>query len=400
MRKDLDNILVEKGADAMFLYSGSFKAVDMYYLTRFLAPDPFVLLKRVDGEPIIVISPMEYSRAQKQSTVKDVRSYNDYNMFEIVKSASEPNLGFLKFIAAIAKKELGKASRIYIPPDFPAIFAEALRREGLTVVSLFDVIEKARETKEPEEIDEIKAVQSIVEKATTQVIELVANTEVDAHKTLIIREDGKRRPLTVRKIKSFLGHKFLDHNCVIEEEIIVACGPKGADPHYFGNPEDVIKANQPLILDIYPRNLQRRYCTDMTRTVVKGKASKETRRMFDAVLEAKNTSIDSIKSGATGSEVNSVCCDILEKAGYATIRGGKRVAKGLTHSLGHGVGLQVHEGPRLSEFYTFPLENHNVVTVEPGLYDPEIGGVRIEDIVEITKTGCNNLTKMKIELEV
>jgi Xaa-Pro aminopeptidase len=400
LRKDLDSILAEKGADAMFLYSGSFKAVDMYYLTGFLAPDPFVFLKRVDDEPILVINSMEYSRAQKQSRVKDVRSYNDYNMFEIMKSAPDPKLGFSKFIATIAEKELGKASRIYIPPDFPAIYAEALRRAGLTVVPLFDVIEKARETKEPEEIDDIKAVQSIVEDATAEVIELVANADVDPQKTLVVREDGMKRPLTVHKIKSFLGHKFLDHNCVIEEEIIVACGPKGADPHYFGNPEDVIKANQPLILDIYPRNLHRRYCTDMTRTVVKGKASKDVKRMFEAVLEAKNTSIDSIRAGATGSEVNDLCCDILEKAGYPTTRRGKKVTKGFTHSLGHGVGLQVHEGPRLSEFYPFPLEPHNVVTVEPGLYDPEIGGVRLEDLVEVTKTGCINLTRMTIELEL
>ncbi len=396
----MDSILAEKGVDAMFLYSGSFKAVDMYYLTGFLAPDPFVLLKRVDDEPTLVINSMEYPRAQKQSRVKDVRSYNDYNMFEIMKSASDPKLGFAKFIATIAEKELGKTSRIYIPPDFPAIYAEALTRAGLTAVPLFDVIEKARETKEPEEIDDIKAVQSIVEDATAEVIELVANADVDPQKTLVVREDGIKRPLTVHKIKSLLGHKFLDHNCVIEEEIIVACGPKGADPHYFGNPEDVIKANQPLILDIYPRNLYKRYCTDMTRTVVKGKASKEVRRMFEAVLDAKNTSIDSIKAGATGSEVNDICCDTLEKAGYATTRRGKKTMRGFTHSLGHGVGLQVHEGPRLSEFYPFPLEHHNVVTVEPGLYDPEIGGVRIEDLVEITKTGCNNLTGMTIELEL
>jgi len=400
LRKDLDNILADKGAEALFLFSESFKEVDMYYLTKFLAPDPFVLFKKVDEEPVIVISSMEHPRAQKESIVKDVRSYDDYNIFEIMKSAPEPKLGFLKFIASIVKKEVGMDKKIYVPPKLPTVITDVFRREGLMIDPLFDVIEKARETKEAEEIDEIKTVQAIVETATAEVIDLVANAEVDNRKRLVIRENGKRILLTVRKVKSFLRHKFLDYDCIFEEEMIVACGPKSADPHYFGNPEDILRANQPVIFDIYPRSLQKRYCTDMTRTIVKGSASKEVKRMFEAVLEAKNTSVDYLKAGETGREVYSKCCDVLERAGYATTRGGKRITKGFTHSLGHGVGLQVHEGPRLSELYDFALEEHNVVTVEPGLYDPNAGGVRIEDIVEITKTGCNNLTRMKVELEV
>jgi len=91
---------------------------------------------------------------------------------------------------------------------------------------------------------------------------------------------------------------------------------------------------------------------------------------------------------------------MLEKAGYQTMRGGKKISKGYFHGLGHGIGLEIHEEPRLSEFYKYPLEEHNVVTVEPGLYDPKIGGMRIEDAIEVTKKGCINLTKMDIFLEV
>jgi Xaa-Pro aminopeptidase len=138
----------------------------------------------------------------------------------------------------------------------------------------------------------------------------------------------------------------------------------------------------------------------MTRTVVKGKASKAIKKMFETVLDAKNAAMDAIHAGVLGSEMQFLCYNILEKAGYDTIRGGKQISKGYTHGLGHGVGLEIHEGPRMSEFYPFPLEEHNVVTVEPGLYDPEIGGVRIEDIVEVTKKGCNNFTKMEICLEI
>jgi len=396
LRGSLDGILAEKGAEALLLYSESFKDANMYYLTKFLAPDPFIFLKKVDTDPVIVVNQMEYPRAQKQSIVKDVRSYFDYKYLEIVKTAKEPHLGTMKFIANVAKKELGADTKICVPHNFPAMAADVLREMGLTIKPMFDVVEKARETKDANEIDEVKAVQAVAEEVAAEAIDLIANADVDSNGTLIV----EKKPLTVGKVKSFFGHKFLDHGCVIEEDIIVACGSKGADPHYSGDPQDKLKANQPIILDIYPRNIQKRYWTDMTRTIVKGKASDKVKKMFNAVLEARNVSIDAIQAGAIGSDVYDVCCDVLEKAGYETTRGGKQITRGLTHSLGHGVGLDLHEGPSMSELYKFPLKEHNLVTVEPGLYDPDVGGLRIEDIVEVTKAGCNNLTKIEIRLEV
>ena len=396
MRGDLDAILAEKRVEALLLYSESFKNANMYYLTKFLAPDPFIFLKKADADPMVVTSIMEYPRAQKESIIKDVRCYTDYNYMQVMKAAEEPQLGAMKFIATVAKKELNKKTKICVPQNFPTMATDVLREEGLTIQPMFDVVEKAREIKDPDEIDEIKAVQEVAEKVTAEVIDLIANAEVDTKGTLIV----KKEPLTVNRIKSFFGHHFIDHGCAMEEELIVACGPKGADPHYHGDPQDKLKANQPIIFDIYPRSLRRRYWTDMTRTIVKGKAPDKVKKMFDAVLEAKNASVDALRAGVLGTEIYDLCCDVLEKAGYKTIRGGKQIMKGLIHSLGHGVGLDIHEGPGMNELYKFPLKEHNILTVEPGLYDPSIGGVRIEDIVEVKKGGCNNLTKMEIRLEV
>ena len=396
MRGDLDNILAEKDAEALLLYSDSYKDANMYYLTEFLAPDPFIFLKRTDEEPIIVVSQMEYPRAQKQSIVKDVRSYLDYNYFEAVKSSKEPQLGALKFIANIAKQELGRETRICVPSDFPLLLADVLRIEELTLEPMFGVVEKARETKDTHEVEEIRAIQAVNEKVTCEVIELIANSDVGRNKTLHF----KGEPLTVGRIKSFFGHKLLENGCLPEEDIIVACGTKSSDPHYVGEPEDKLKADQPIILDIYPRSIQKRYWTDMTRTVVKGKASSKLKKMFDTVQEAKDASLDAIQTGAVGNQVYDVCCYVLEKVGYETTRGGKKVTRGMTHGLGHGVGLQIHESPRISELSTGPIGEHVVVTVEPGLYDPEVGGVRLEDIIEVTKSGYRNLTRMKTMLEI
>ena len=399
MRKDIDRILTEKGAEAIFLYSESEKEANMYYLTKFLAPDPFIYIKRVGEKPILIVNPMEYSRAKKESIVKDVRSYVDYNLHEIMKSAPDPKIGNLNFLANVAKKELGKGAKICVPPNFPVIIADALRKEGLTITPMFDLIEKARETKEPDEIQAIKEVQTIVDKTTKKVIDLIADADVDDKGRLVTRVNGRKEVLKVGKLKAILGHEFLDGGCEAGDPI-VACGPKGADPHYSGSPEDELMANQPIILDIYPKSIRSRYYTDMTRTIVKGKAPKEIKKMFEVVLEAKNAAIDAIKAGVLGSEPYNICCDVLEKAGYATTRGGKQITKGFNHGLGHGVGLQVHEGPSLNEFYKFALEEHNVVTVEPGLYDPKVGGVRIEDTVEVTKRGCSNFVKAEILLEI
>jgi len=396
LRGDLDGILSEKGAEALLLYSDSFRDANMYYLTKFLAPDPFIFLKRVDADPVIVVNQMEYPRAQKQSIVKAVKSYSDYNYLEAVKTAKDPQLGAMKFIAKVAEKELGTGTRICVPPNFPVIAADVLREEGLTINPMFGVVEKARETKERQEVETIKAIQVVNEEVTTEAIELIANSDVGSNKTLHF----KGEVLTVGRIKSFFGRKLLENGCLPEEDIIVACGTKSSDPHYSGEPEDKLKANQPIILDIYPRSIQKRYWTDMTRTIVKGRASHKLKKMFDTVFEARNASLDAIQAGALGSHVYDVCCDVLEKAGYDTTRGGKKITKGMPHSLGHGVGLQIHESPRMSEVYTSPLKEHNVVTVEPGLYDPQIGGVRLEDIIEVTKSGYSNLTKMETQLEI
>jgi Xaa-Pro aminopeptidase len=348
----------------------------------------------------MVVNQMEYPRALKESIIRDVRSYADYNYLEIVKSASDPKLGVPKFIATVVKKELDSRSTVYVPPNFPIMLADILRSEDLSIVPMQGILEKARETKEAEEVNEIKNVQTVVENVTTEIIDVIANSDVNSSGTLMGRVEGKKQPLTVGTIKSLFGHRFLDAGCVMDEEIIIACGPRGADPHYFGNPRDELKANQPIVMDIFPRNLRGRYLTDMTRTIVKGKASKEVRKMFETVLAAKNQSIEALKAGVLGCEAYSLCCNVLESAGFATTQGGNQIWSGFLHSLGHGVGLQIHEGPALSELATLPLEEHNIVTVEPGLYDPTIGGVRIEDIVEITETGCNNFTTMEITLEI
>ncbi len=400
MRRDIDRILEEKGLSGILCYSGSSKNANMYYLSGLLASDPFIFIKKVAADPILVVNQLELARAEKESRVKDVRSYSDYDFTKILWSATEIKKGFMKFVASVARKEFAVNAPIGVSSDFSVMLADHLRKDGLKIKPTFDAVEKARETKELGEVEAIKRVQKAVEEATAKVIESIAKADAGSDGKLYYREKGKKQMLTVGKLRPIFDHTFADRGLVAEDETIIACGRNASVGHYTGRPRDVLKANEPVVLDVFPKSVRDRYFSDMTRTVVKGRASKKIRRMFETVLQARNITIDAIGAGVLGKDLQIKCFDLFEKAGYQTIRGGKQVNRGYTHGLGHGVGLEIHEDPCIGELSKSPLTEHNVITVEPGLYDPQLGGVRIEDVVEITSKGCGNLTEMEICLEV
>jgi len=400
MRADVDRILAEKGLKGIFYYSDSSKNANMYYLSGFWAPDPFIFFKKVDEDPILVVNQMELDRARQESRVKDVRPYEDYDFRRIVRSVPEAKEGIMKFVVSVAKKEFSTKTAVCVSPDFPVMLGDYLRKDGLNIRPTFDVVEKARETKEPEEVKTMKTVQEAVEEATLRVIEFIADADIGQDGNLYYRKDGRKQLLTVGRLRPIFDHAFADRGCVAEDEMIIACGSNASMGHYTGKPGDIVKAHEPVVLDVFPKSVKARYFSDMTRTVVKGRASKEIRRMFETVLQAKNSAMDAMRAGVLGKDMQLLCFDLFEKAGYETIRGGKQTTKGYTHGLGHGVGLEIHEGPGMGELSTHPLCEHNIITVEPGLYDPRIGGVRIEDIVEVTSEGCRNLTEMEICLEI
>jgi Xaa-Pro aminopeptidase len=179
-------------------------------------------------------------------------------------------------------------------------------------------------------------------------------------------------------------------------DIIIACGKGSSDPHWQGEGE--LLADEPIVIDMVPRSKKERYYSDMTRTVVRGTPSDELKDMYSAVLDSQVAAINKIKAGVSGSEIHNVVCDVLEERGYETARGKNgEVTEGFIHSTGHGVGLDIHEGPNLSESGR-ELKAGCVVTVEPGLYYKNIGGVRIEDVVVVTQGGCKNLTMFEKNL--
>lgn len=365
----------------LLMVSESMRNGDMYYATRFLAADPFIYLcfphERKD---ILIVSRMEYERARKESVVNDVRSSLDYGH----------DLKTEELIMKILQEE--QVESIEVPGYFNLYTAEELKKSGIEVVPVEEVImTKEREIKDEREITYMKKAQSACEKAMALAISVIGKSTVNGN---VLMENGEI--LTSDRVKAYIEHALIDAGCTCDGgEPIVACGKRAADPHFSGT--GPLVANEPIIIDIFPRLKVERYFADMTRTVVKGEPEKEIEEMYEAVLAAQNAALALVKAGVTCKEVHNCVCDIFEERGYDTIRTGGK--KGFIHSTGHGVGLNVHENPSVSD-NEYVLQKGNVITIEPGLYDPEVGGVRLEDMVLVLKNGCENMTRLEKKLGI
>jgi Xaa-Pro aminopeptidase len=376
----------------LLMFSESMHNADMYYATRFLSADPFVYLrfppkKEAKGEEkendIIIVSQMEYERARRESTADKIRSTLDYGY----------NIKPEELITKVLHDE--RVKEIQVPRYFPIYVADVLRNKGINVVTVEEKgvgVMKGRETKTEKEIGFMRKAQRASENAMETAITVIKKSYLKGN-MLILREN--ENPLTAERVKSYIGHALIDFGCTTEEEPIVACGKDAVNPHFSGS--GPIFADEPIIIDIFPRLKVERYFADMTRTVVRGKVGKEIKEMYEAVLEAQNVAFSRVKEGVNCRDVHNVVCDVFEARGYDTIRKGSK--KGFIHFTGHGVGLDLHENPSVGD-NDYVLQRGNVITIEPGLYYPEVGGVRLEDMVVVQKKGCENLTRCDKKLDI
>ncbi|WP_135610000.1 Xaa-Pro peptidase family protein [Methanococcoides sp. AM1] len=383
---DITSSLADNNCDA-FLMIGNSNNADIYYSTHFLAGDPFTYIQMKQGEESLIVSTMELNRAKMESRVSNVHTMQEYGYPEKLKERKDGELAYCDCLAAIFQQK--KVRHIMVPHDFPLFTAQALKELGFSVIPAKSPFKEMRKEKASEEIEKIKASQYACEKAMEAAIGLVDDARVD-NGVLYSGEEA----LTSETIRATIEHTLLDYGCEAESTI-VACGLKSSNPHWEG--EGKITVNQPIVIDIFPRSKKSRYFADMTRTVLKGEASKELVDMYEAVHAAQEAAFAVLKPGALYSEVHNAVCDEFEKRGYETIRNNSEV--GFIHSTGHGVGLDIHEQPSVAT-QDGEVEIGHVVTIEPGLYYPELGGIRLEDMVVITEDGFENLTKMEKEFVV
>jgi Xaa-Pro aminopeptidase len=370
----------------ILIYADSETNSDMLYATKLAAPDPFIFVRTAAGKRHLVMSDLEIDRARSHSTAHKVHSLTTYTELAKKKFKKTPDV---PEILVTVLKDLGIRS-VAVPTGFPLGVADKMRKLKIRLTPLPDPFLPERLYKRPDEITEIKKAFRATEKGVRAAVDALKASRI---KNGYVIYKGKR--LTAEALRGIIDTTCLQQGYV-PTGTIVAPGKQGCDPHDRGS--GVIRANEPIILDVFPRSERSGYFADMTRTVVRGKASETVKQIYRAVYDGHMLGLRMIKHGMKARKVHSHIVTLFKKRGFVTGEKDGRM-QGFIHSTGHGLGLDIHEPPRIA-INNITLEKGMVVTVEPGLYYHPHGGVRIEDTVLVTKTGIENLTRFPKFLEI
>lgn len=362
---------------------------DQRYVSGFTAPDPYQTLVTDDGVHLLV-SGLEYGRAKSDADADTITRLSAYDYRELVAKYGAAE-GKIHALAAFLEDH--GVDSVSVPRNFPTGTADGLRDHGIEIdLESEGVVEEIRAIKTEPELEAIRESQRANEAAMARAEALIASADVAGDGTLLTT-DGD--PLTSERVTEEIEVTLLRHGCGLDDTI-VACGVDGADPHDRGS--GPLEADELIVIDIFPRSKETGYHADMTRTFARGDPGVEARRRYEVTRDAYETALEAVEAGVTGADVHDAACDVIEAAGYDTLRSDPDTETGFIHSTGHGVGLDVHEQPSVSPSGG-ELEDGHVISIEPGLYDPGVGGVRIEDLVVVTEDGYENLTDYRVGLE-
>jgi len=370
-------LLLSRGHDdADFLYACHLPVEQALYL-RFEA-----------GDDDLVVSGMELGRAQREGRARRIRDREEAGWSERQDSTSS--------WVDLARRLLAERgmSEVRVSPLLPAAAYVALRDAGVEAEIDHRLFQDERRRKSAEEADCIAAAQGAAEAACVEVIGQLAAAE--AQRDGLLWLDGS--PLTSERLMA-RAQAALNEIGYTSGEMIIAGSPECALPHFRG--AGPIRSGAPVIIDIFPMGMSSHYHGDLTRTVVAGQASDQVRRMHEACVEALDVAEGLLRAGANGRDVHHAVCRRLVERGFGTVtKGFEGDVNGprMIHSTGHGVGLEVHEGPQLRDL-DYPLLAGDVVTVEPGLYESGLGGVRVEDTGMVTADGFRNFTTLPRSLD-
>jgi len=359
------------------LFADSDRNADMLYLGGVFVPDPFIVF-RLDGVTSALVSQLEIARVGRESRFNEVLPVETWNT-QGRKSSPEAVYPVGAMLAWLKSK---RRKRVRVASDFPVGVADSLRAEGVTVEVEAGLFFPEREFKTDFEAQEIKRGNAASSAGFKAVEKILRKAEISRG---FLKYQGRR--LTSEFLQNVISAACLEAGAQASNTI-VAGGDQACDPHCRGS--GPLRANELIIVDIFPRLLDSGYHGDMTRTYLKGKASGAQQHLVHSVFEAQQWSLGEHKAGKSGRKIYREVRKQFEKAGYRTEKvDGTPV--GFFHGLGHGLGLEVHEPPRVNPAGG-RLRKGQVITVEPGLYYPGLGGCRIEDVVRVGTKGPEKLS--------
>jgi Xaa-Pro aminopeptidase len=360
---------------ARLIVADSERDADMLYATGFFVPDPFVYFE-IAGKRHIVVSDLEIDRAKKRANVDRVLPLRRFKA-----------RGLENVLPAVLR-EFGIRA-VEVPGSFPIGLARKLR--GVRVKVRRGAFFPERERKTPSEVRKIRRALWLTQQGMAAGISAIRRSRIGRDGYLY--RQGKR--LTSEDVKGVI-NATISRAGGVAQFTIVAGGNQACDPHETGHGS--LRAHWPIIVDIFPRDTKTGYWGDITRTVVRGRASDRVKKMYATVCRAQGLAFERLRDGVDGKEVHDAILALFRREGFHTGRRNGRM-QGFFHGTGHGIGLEIHERPRVAGV-SEKLKAGHVVTVEPGLYYWGVGGVRLEDVVVIGQRGARVLTRFPKFLEL
>jgi Xaa-Pro aminopeptidase len=382
-----DNSSLEPRNDqAILLVSASEGDANMLYAAGFFVPDPFIFFQHKKIS-YVVMSDLEIDRAKKQSRADRVLSLSLYQKKLRKMGKTTPTM---IDVLDLLFRERGIRSLI-VPANFSVLYADQLRARGFVVQIKRDPFFAERETKASTEVRHITESLRVAKLGLEAGIRALKRTKITRDGYLYL--NGSR--LTSETLKTFVNTTMMAQGWV-PSHTIISSGNQCVDPHHEGT--GPIKAHTSIIFDIFPRSQKTGYFGDLSRTVVRGRASDKLKEIYATVQAGQQIGFEMVREGANGKDIHQKILSLFEARGFPTGRIKGRM-QGFFHGTGHGLGLEIHEPPRIAPVDA-TLRTGHVVTVEPGLYYLGVGGVRLEDVVVVTAKGNRNLTDCPQFLEI
>ncbi|MBI4086052.1 MAG: aminopeptidase P family protein [Candidatus Liptonbacteria bacterium] len=368
------------------LIYASTKNRDLFYALKIEVSDPVFFLES-GGRKYVFLDAREFGIFSEQNENRAMEAVPlEPLLTEISKADGNMEIAN-KTALHLLKTYCERSEAVSVPEDFPLSMADFLRAKGISL-TVQNPFYPERAVKNSDEISLMKEAAKRTMKIFEKIEEILKEAAIEGE---YIKYNGEI--LTSELLKKETAMEMARQELIDSEGIIISSGQHSAIPHHPGT--GLIKAGSPIVCDIFPKSKISGYFSDISRTYVKGVPSKEISAMFNAVLRAQEAGIKKVRAGVPAKEIHNACAASLKESGFETSEKG-----GFMHSAGHGVGLEVHERPTVGPNSKAILETGNIITIEPGLYYPEFGGVRIEDMFLVTETGAICLTEYTRKLVI
>jgi Xaa-Pro aminopeptidase len=378
--------IVTKTTLPPLLYADTGSNTDQLYFSRVQVHDPFIAFGS-GKKRITVQSALEYGRIVKARSFDQVLPLEKW-ADRARKAYPDRKIGPAEVIAELAKAHRVPGFRV--ADDFPAALFVKLCELGIRIELTDGPLFPEREIKSAKEAAAIREGNRLSSIGFSVVEDILKRSRIRQRELIL---DGK--PLTSERVLTAIEIAILTAGGRADNTI-VAGGNQGCDPHERGH--GLLRPNEMIIVDIFPRVIKTGYFGDMTRTYLKGRASEAQRKLYTTVHQAQQAAIKAVRTGVDGRDVHQQVLNVFDATGYETKRG-KTGSVGFFHGTGHGLGVAIHEPPRVSAV-SHILQKGSVVTIEPGLYYPGLGGCRIEDVVQVTDRGAKLLSSHHYEWEI